>query len=98
MESWGDSEAIAATRQVFITDPTTPMRYLVALHEFGHLVDKVSAHVLHAKNRPEREAAAWRWAVENAEHDLLAFMTPRLWAKVGACWVTSVHADAPDVR
>lgn len=50
-------------RAVFLTQaPDTPEAYLVALHELGH-------HAAHPWGRGrvlDHEAAAWRWAIEQA--------------------------------
>jgi hypothetical protein len=97
IKSQWDSEAAAGTKQVFIPRPTTPLRYLIGLHEFGHLVDKVAARVM-VKHYPCAEAAAWAWAIEHADQDLLTWVTPREWTKVGHAWLTGVTDLSPDVR
>lgn len=91
-----DAEADSFAKMVWVPDPTTPLRYLVALHEFGHCVDKVSAKVMKG-SKPEEEAAAWRWAVNEAIPALLEHMTPRQWTTVGKAWLTSVTPLAPGV-
>lgn len=83
------AEAEATTRQVFIPPPTTALRYLIGLHEFGHLVDKVSARVV-VNHYPCAEAAAWSWAKEHADENLMSWMTEGMWRQVGIAWVTSV--------
>lgn len=84
------------TGQVWIPKPTTALKYLICLHEIGHIVDKVAARVLQFHG-PEAEAAAWRWAVKAAHGDLLDHMTPAAWRKVGNAWITSVTRRAPSV-
>lgn len=91
-----NSEADSLTRQVWIPDPTTPLRYLIGLHEFGHVLDKVAGKVMKG-SKPEEEAAAWRWAVANAEPDLMAFMSKRQWSTLANAWLTSVTGDGPAV-
>lgn len=63
-------------RHVFLTKPPTDVDgYLVALHELGHLV----AHEWNPRNlRLDEEAAAWRWAIEQA----LIPMTPDAWESI----------------
>lgn len=84
-----DSEATAWSKQVFIPKPTTPLCYMIGLHEFGHLVDKVSARVV-VNHYPAAEAAAWEWAATHADKNLLTWVTNRDWVQIGRAWVTSV--------
>lgn len=92
-----DSEALVSARTVVIPDPTTPMRYLIALHEFGHLLDKVSAMVVN-HHEAACEAAAWAWAVDHARPALLAHLTARDWHRVGHAWATCLADAVPRVR
>ena len=43
--------------------PTTPMTYMVAMHELGHCA---TADGWSADKTLDREAAAWEWAIANA--------------------------------
>lgn len=43
--------------------PTTPMTYMIALHELGHCVPGAGWS---ADKTLEQESAAWEWAVERA--------------------------------
>lgn len=84
-----DSEASAGTKQVFCARPTTALRYLIGLHELGHLCDKVAARVV-VNHEAAAEAAAWAWAAKHAEKDMLALMTQHQWLQVGRAWLTNV--------
>lgn len=42
--------------------PDTPTAYLTALHELGHLMTLDGV----ARTDPDREAAAWRWAIDHS--------------------------------
>lgn len=94
-DKW-DSEAHIQTRQVWIPDPTTPLKYLIALHEFGHILDKISAKVMR-RSRAECEAAAWRWAIEHGRPELLDCLSPRDWLTVGKAWLTHVTKRSPSI-
>jgi hypothetical protein len=92
-----DSEADIKLRTIYVADPITPLRYMVALHEIGHIVDKVSAGVV-GKGRdyhaPACEAAAWSWAYDHADPELMKYVTPRMWRRIGRAWVTSLGKAA----
>jgi len=83
------SEAYIERRTVYVTDPTTPLRYMLALHEIGHIVDKVSAKVVF-NHLAACEAAAWQWAYDNADDDLLACVTNRDWRLIARGWVSQL--------
>lgn len=87
VHDWRDGEANVTTRQIWVPDPTTPLRYMIALHEFGHVLDKISGKVM-LHERPECEAAAWKWAIRHARPNLLDHLTTRDWNTIGRCWLT----------
>jgi hypothetical protein len=62
------------TRRVSVAPIRSAMTYAVALHEIGHIAGKSSAR------RLDREAAAWKWARENAIK-----WTPTMEAKMKSC-------------
>lgn len=84
-----NSEAWVEQRLICIAKPNTAIRYMIALHEIGHIVDKVSAHVL-SDHDPGCEAAAWAWAYDNADPKLRAHVTERHWQRIGRAWVSSL--------
>lgn len=90
---WKQAEANWRTRQVWIPDPTTAFKYAICLHEFGHVLDKISAKVMRAE-RPECEAAAWKWAIRHARPNLLDYMTTADWNRVGRAWLSHVTERA----
>lgn len=57
-------------RRVWISIPTTPLRYLIGLHELGHCI----APRAYWGRMIEREAVAWAWAFKEARLPL----TPRV--------------------
>jgi hypothetical protein len=56
----GRGRAKVVTRTIQHPPIRTEMAYFVALHEIGHIVVGLEG------KRLEREAKAWRWALENA--------------------------------
>lgn len=96
-DGWGESEANVYTRQVWVPRPTTALRYAIALHEFGHILDKVSAKVVKAPS-PECEAAAWRWAIAHMRPELRRELTVAHWRRIGNAWATSLSKHVPPMR
>ena len=95
-----DSESDIKLRTVYVADPKTPLSYMIALHEIGHIVDKVAAGVVGSGrdyHGPACEAAAWKWAYDNADPDLLAYVSPRHWRRIGRAWTTSLGKLARSV-
>jgi hypothetical protein len=92
-----DSEADIRLRTIYVADPTTPLRYMIALHEMGHIVDK-AARLLHDEcNNPACEAAAWGWAYKAGNPAIMKFLTPRHWRRIGRAWVTNLGKAARSV-
>lgn len=59
-----DIHSKRAKRLVLLSHkPTTPMTYMIALHELGHCAPGAGWS---ADTMLEREAAAWEWAIERA--------------------------------
>lgn len=91
------AEAHISTRQVFTPRRmTAPIDYLVALHEFGHILSTLANHLMvpphpSAEQQAAAEGAAWSWAFSNAEPELLALMTATDWALVGDCMVSHIR-------
>ena len=81
-------------RTIWVVDPNTPLRYMIALHEIGHIVDKGARMLGKNGHLPAEEAAAWAWAYNNGDPALLAHMTPRNWRRVGQAWVTHLGKRA----
>jgi antirestriction protein ArdC len=95
---WEASEAELTSRQVFI-----PVKfkhgidYLAALHEMGHIVDRVARGHERRLDRATTgkqagydmlviEASAWAWALKTARPALVAAMTKTDWRRIGLCW------------
>lgn len=76
--AWKEAEAFYATRQVWVPKPWSRALYLVALHEFGHIVSDL-ARSLWDTDDPDSdlacEAAAWGWAVHHAAPELMCNVT-----------------------
>lgn len=94
-------EAHPTTRQVWVPDLRRPIDYLVALHELGHVCsksalrfhdrfDKKGAHA----DRAACETAAWSWAVEHVDTDVLPHIGRGTWQRLGALWATYLAAHA----
>lgn len=100
--AWDTSEAALTTMMVMIPKQIrTGTDYLAALHEIGHLVDPDARELDVLRSRKEgkkrvsdmmetalNEAAAWAWAVQNAEPRILKAFTKADWKRIGCCWVS----------
>jgi len=71
VRDWFDAESYPDTKIVFIPKPSCIFHYLVALHEFGHILDKDSRRL--RKSSPYSmssvlacEGHAWGWAMDHA--------------------------------
>lgn len=90
------SEAHLPTRQVWVPKHMRAViDYLVALHEFGHILSPMANH-LFANHMPlERtaamEAAAWAWAVQAAEPEVFDEMTDKDWSLVAQAMVSHIR-------
>lgn len=83
-------EVALSTRQVWVSKPTSLVRYLSALHEFGHVLDP---HAFKAWHNPDVrdvvcEAHAWQWAIEHALPETLAHATPDEMVEIGFMWAS----------
>jgi len=87
-------EADTKDRCIYIADPTSPVRYMIALHEIGHIVDKAARILDDQGNGPACEGAAWGWAYDNALPALLKYLTPTHWRRIGTAWVTGLGKRA----
>lgn len=87
------SEASIASRVVWVPSKLTPLRYLAALHELGHIVSDTSrrAHYefAHGGRAPAVldsamacEAAAWGWAYEHRDRRLVPTVQGELLRKL----------------
>lgn len=71
---WQEAESFITTRQVWVPKPYSRGLYLVALHEFGHIVSDLARELWddeHPESGMACEAAAWAWAVTNADEELM---------------------------
>lgn len=71
---YGEAHSGDDIRVVALTEvPDEPLMYLIALHELGHMADpRMDALTL------DREAFAWRWAVEHS----IVPVGRREWARI----------------
>lgn len=91
-----EAEAYPGLRRVSVPRPSSGGRYLVALHEFGHVLDPLAKrHV--ASRDPYRqilvEAAAWAWASRNGDPSLYL---ARDWQLPGSCFASHLCDKARD--
>lgn len=91
-----DSECHINTRQVWVPRQLrAPIDYLVALHEFGHILSPVAVHLFSNHMPLERtaamEAAAWAWAVQAAEPEVFDEMTEKDWTHVAKSMVSHIR-------
>jgi hypothetical protein len=92
-KNWINSEADFVTRQIFCpAEFRTGLDYLIALHEIGHLMTPdAEPHIFYEPGIASvlrDEAAAWGWALEHADPDLIEAMTKTDWRRVGHCWIS----------
>lgn len=84
---WTNFEVHPGTRMVFIGRPTTPIRYLAGLHEMGHIVS-LAARSARRGHELTEEAAAWDWALDNADPQLMPNDFTDIRAAVGRAWAS----------
>lgn len=84
---WTKFEAHLNTRMVFVGKPTSAIRYLAALHEIGHIVSPVARSARRGHLLTE-EAAAWDWALDNADPQLMPDDFGEIRRQVGRAWST----------
>lgn len=90
-----DSECHINTRQVWVPRQLrAPIDYLVALHEFGHILSPLANQLISSNTPLERltaaEGAAWAWAVQSAEAHLIDLMGEDDWRQVGTALVSHI--------
>lgn len=101
---WMDAaEAFPVARTVVIPEPYRPVQYLVALHEIGHVLarmswaDRTSYEIGEAKMM--YEAAAWGWAVTHIHPTLDKLITEKDFqqslgvALATHAWDLAIHAE-----
>ena len=99
IKRWDRSFALAAPKIVRAPKAKNGIEYLVNLHEMGHLESSTARRYhrfpstdLHAEMM--REAAAWAWAIAEADPTLLKSVTKKEWGLVADCLVTYFRASA----
>lgn len=78
-------EASIAARTVWVPRPYNFRMYLIALHEFGHILSPLAVKLHYANTTGTAdlqgylacEGAAWGWAAENIDPDLAPWMGKR---------------------
>jgi hypothetical protein len=91
-----ESQAHVETRQAWVPKAMrSPLDYFIALHELGHVVSPLAA-LLHNGSGASwefeftSEAAAWSWAYESADPELLRLMTQRDWLQVAGALMSYI--------
>ena len=83
--AWKHFEAHPGTRMIFVGSPTTPIRYLAALHEMGHILSPAALAAQRGHQLTE-EAAAWDWALDHALPELMPNDFTEIRELVGMAW------------
>lgn len=80
------------TRRIDGPHITSALEYLAILHELGHLTTGYTPDTPNYFGRKAivDEGAAWAWAAERADPEIMAHMPASGWALVGAAFVTYV--------
>lgn len=90
-KAYTDAESDVGTRQVWLPKVRTTVDYLVALHEFGHILSPLAVTLHNIGNLQEEmacEAAAWGWAFENAAPELVDLLDDDDWTTLLALFRT----------
>lgn len=76
----------------------TPLHYITALHELGHILSSNGVtedeYAVHLEARILDEAAAWAWAAKNADRSLLRYVRLRDWDDAAVGFFTYVRHAA----
>jgi hypothetical protein len=103
IKRWQRSYALLAPRLIYAPKVSSPIEYLINLHEMGHVVSSTARRYqrfpstdLHADMM--REAAAWAWALLSGDPSILDTVPEKDWALMADCLVTYFRAAAgPEV-
>lgn len=97
---WDDNPQHAYTtyRVVHISHPTDPVKYLIALHEFGHICSPRARLFERKFYKDPREyddyllceSSAWAWAARFCHEGLYEEINGLSWKRVGALWATAL--------
>lgn len=98
VSTWEKAAARPDLRVVWVPRVRTKMDYVVALHEFGHVLDRRAAR-LYAREGDEpadtaneivMEAAAWAWALKHLDRTVVGEMSEPLRREIGRCWASAL--------
>ncbi len=84
---WTKFESHPGTRMVFVGSPTSPIRYLGALHEMGHIVSPMARQTQRGHNLTE-EAAAWDWALDLLDQGDVTAVRPDDRTQLALAWAS----------
>lgn len=76
------AECSVSGRLVVVPKPSSAGKYLVALHEFGHILHPKARRMRNARDFSDAmavEAYAWAWAVEHVIPEARPFVGEREW-------------------
>ena len=98
---YGESpaESFPQYQVVHVRTPTTPSRYLEAMHELGHAIDKEALGWWRREGNEAElrmESAAWVWAALNADPALMGEASSRDWSYAASCWLSYFRCHAED--
>lgn len=86
--AWTKFEAHITTKMVWIGKPTNAIRYLGALHEMGHIVSKAARDAAKRGQDLTEEAAAWDWALAQADPAIVGEITPDDRTQLALAWAS----------
>lgn len=86
--AWTKFEAHVETKMIWVGRPTTPIRYLGALHEIGHIVSKPARDARARAHYLTEEAAAWDWALAHANWHLTGEIAPDDRTQLALAWAS----------
>lgn len=94
-ERW---QAVIGLRQVYVPKPTSGLRYMVGLHELGHVCSRVARRWQPRYEELGGEAlvegAAWAWATMMADPELAGLLTAEDWEETALLYCTYLRDAA----
>lgn len=92
--TWEKAAARPDLRIVWVPKMRTNLDYLIAMHEFGHVLDRRAAKLYNQGGYEDSsteivmEAAAWAWGLKHLDRAVVGEMSEPLRREIGRCWAS----------